>query len=192
MCAHREQPARGSSPLTRGKQACVDQPVHERRLIPAHAGKTDPLKDIPGVKEAHPRSRGENAANSRQSSLVAGSSPLTRGKRRWCPAPAREARLIPAHAGKTLPPTCGTPLCRAHPRSRGENMDGGPQSSPLTGSSPLTRGKPSVRPLVCGNSGLIPAHAGKTNSHHSLPVFYTAHPRSRGENGFPGVRAARS
>ena len=50
------------------------------------------------------------------------------------------------------------------------------------GSSPLTRGKR----VEAGHAGeevrLIPAHAGKTTSRLRLPLFGTAHPRSRGEN----------
>ena len=49
--------------------------------------------------------------------------------------------LIPAHAGKTvvtLPTGRASP---AHPRSRGENLVAAVDTTPLTGSSPLTRGK---------------------------------------------------
>ena len=70
----------GSSPLTRGKLSGLGINVAQLRLIPAHAGKTSAMWAIVSSQAAHPRSRGENAANSLQSSLVAGSSPLTRGK----------------------------------------------------------------------------------------------------------------
>ena len=50
----------GSSPLTRGKLTNGSDCRPSRRLIPAHAGKTD--RHGSGVREhaAHPRSRGEN------------------------------------------------------------------------------------------------------------------------------------
>ena len=51
-----------------------------------------------------------------------------------------------------------------------------------SGSSPLTRGKPSFSAAGLRAVGLIPAHAGKTPA---LPVKInevSAHPRSRGEN----------
>ena len=93
----------GSSPLTRGKPLL--DPIEEagRRLIPAHAGKT-----VGGVKfewahKAHPRSRGENHHDLTVASLIAGSSPLTRGKRVASPQHPPRHGLIPAHAGKTLP-----------------------------------------------------------------------------------------
>ena len=132
---------------------------------------------------AHPRSRGENVIVSVLADTKRGSSPLTRGKRDRIGSCRYEARLIPAHAGKTL---CRGWHCHgrgAHPRSRGEN-------SPCTtswlirlGSSPLTRGKRhEVRGQGCA-AGLIPAHAGKTGRWRSRSGVWTAHPRSRGENG---------
>ena len=52
----------------------------------------------------------------------------------------------------------------------------------VSGSSPLTRGKPGWRLAVEGFGGLIPAHAGKTQSTPSPTSASSAHPRSRGEN----------
>ena len=51
-----------------------------------------------------------------------------------------------------------------------------------TGSSPLTRGKRHVSPEWIGRIGLIPAHAGKTQSRRRGCGLTGAHPRSRGEN----------
>ena len=72
----------GSSPLTRGKRCLEGLAVDRRRLIPAHAGKT--LLARPNAPEptAHPRSRGENSSLVATPTSAAGSSPLTRGKRR--------------------------------------------------------------------------------------------------------------
>ena len=97
-----------------------------------------------------------------------GSSPLTRGKRRGNGA--------------------GTRWLRAHPRSRGENPLRTELRVKYTGSSPLTRGKPppgSPRPQL---PGLIPAHAGKTQSKQMRSPGAAAHPRSRGENPLGGAR----
>ena len=93
----------GSSPLTRGKHAIPAASATPMRLIPAHAGKTrrPPSKSRRG--RAHPRSRGENLTYGLYPSISAGSSPLTRGKLPRCDARSRHWRLIPAHAGKTLP-----------------------------------------------------------------------------------------
>ena len=55
------------------------------------------------------------------------------------------------------------------------------------GSSPLTRGKRSVDFLVLVPTGLIPAHAGKTQPRGRSPRRARAHPRSRGENTTVGT-----
>ena len=91
----------GSSPLTRGKRARRSASVRQRRLIPAHAGKTSRSTIPTAACAAHPRSRGENFHDLRHTGLTIGSSPLTRGKR----------------LGGRGYATGGM----AHPRSRGEN-----------------------------------------------------------------------
>ena len=73
-----------------------------------------------------------------------GSSPLTRGKRGDAQEQVLGAGLIPAHAGKTNLRYASRAMYRAHPRSRGENVEGAPGWQII--------------------HGLIPAHAGKTTS----------------------------
>ena len=70
----------------------------------------------------------------------------------------------------------------AHPRSRGENVLTQQTGYKETGSSPLTRGKPSPPDRCRSSTGLIPAHAGKTREHGPAQGGREAHPRSRGEN----------
>ena len=152
----------GSSPLTRGKQPVFLEALHQARLIPAHAGKTNKGGCYSFAYAAHPRSRGENDRPSIQRAMREGSSPLTRGKLiDWFKTYLLPG-LIPAHAGKTPSrPRC----CRgsgAHPRSRGENPSLSAMLSAVFGSSPLTRGKQRLAALVIGAVRLIPAHAGKT------------------------------
>ena len=131
---------------------------------------------------AHPRSRGENRLRPCTSTTRRGSSPLTRGKRwRWS-STWRWVRLIPAHAGKTLPGAGGCEGPPAHPRSRGENLKCGCFAVATLGSSPLTRGKPSSPSHARQARGLIPAHAGKTSCSWGILYQLWAHPRSRGEN----------
>ena len=133
---------------------------------------------------AHPRSRGENTPCASWTLPSAGSSPLTRGKRRVFRRSVGVRRLIPAHAGKTSSPQCTRSACAAHPRSRGENCCASLSKDPPTGSSPLTRGKRSRRYQEVFARRLIPAHAGKTARPQSRSRAPAAHPRSRGENSF--------
>ena len=178
----RPRTAVGSSPLTRGKPQIVQLVGQVGGLIPAHAGKTHrPLRRA--IRSAaHPRSRGENTPLYLRLALTAGSSPLTRGKRRRCWSAFQSVRLIPAHAGKTWP---RSPRCRgkqAHPRSRGENLARLDAGIGELGSSPLTRGKLARRISDHVPCRLIPAHAGKTLGGSGFGVRVAAHPRSRGEN----------
>ena len=93
--------------------------------------------------------------------------------------------LIPAHAGKTLCLAFCLLVVWAHPRSRGENKFPGERREYGYGSSPLTRGKPSLPDGERTGGGLIPAHAGKTGPRARSPRHRRAHPRSRGENLAP-------
>ena len=90
--------------------------------------------------------------------------------------------LIPAHAGKTHSCSSSPPAREAHPRSRGENVSRKSSPPHRRGSSPLTRGKPTLNKTGSRSCGLIPAHAGKTACTADRNSDGWAHPRSRGEN----------
>ena len=172
----------GSSPLTRGKPPPRRSLRLPTGLIPAHAGKTGRHSSWTRPAAAHPRSRGENYRGGGHPWCGWGSSPLTRGKRRRQILLKPIDRLIPAHAGKTACSQAPRPARWAHPRSRGENLEKGASGLMASGSSPLTRGKPTFDPLAGLDGGLIPAHAGKTHTRTSSTNTAPAHPRSRGEN----------
>ena len=172
----------GSSPLTRGKLACFGRADAFPGLIPAHAGKTELPRSAGSHHRAHPRSCRENRTGVFQDIPEHGSSPLMQGKpNRGVPGHPR-ARLIPAHAGKTLISNGEIPKGRAHPRSRGENRSRMFSESAPAGSSPLTRGKQRPQPHARQTGRLIPAHAGKTHPARIPRPRAPAHPRSRGEN----------
>ena len=59
----------------------------------------------------------------------------------------------------------------------------------MSGSSPLTRGKPIERFQDVFQDGLIPAHAGKTQNEPGSNETMAAHPRSRGENAIASALA---
>ena len=71
---------------------------------------------------------------------------------------------------------------RAHPRSRGENLNQSITEPTADGSSPLTRGKHPAGFPSGQTTRLIPAHAGKTREGCGSGSTWEAHPRSRGEN----------
>ena len=186
----RHTPPPGSSPLTRGKQSEGTGAFTHHGLIPAHAGKTLTDKHPVRTVTAHPRSRGENVMCFFAPSAVQGSSPLTRGKLSLLGVVLRSVGLIPAHAGKTLITSAANSTVRAHPRSRGENGDWETFVHRDAGSSPLTRGKLSGAAMDTQCTGLIPAHAGKTQvgGLEGLPVPGSS-PLTRGKRrsgaGFP-------
>ena len=132
--------------------------------------------------QAHPRSRGENTVKGEFKFRDEGSSPLTRGKHIQESRCLAQARLIPAHAGKTGWAISTRSPGSAHPRSRGENTEVVALLMPIAGSSPLTRGKQRRAPYKVKGGRLIPAHAGKTWSLRDAWSLGAAHPRSRGEN----------
>ena len=159
----------GSSPLTRGKPHGTKPLAAHRRLIPAHAGKTQTRQRACHAPPAHPRSRGENVPAVAPLAGAVGSSPLTRGKHIGSQAEALDFRLIPAHAGKTLAGINHQPAPGAHPRSRGENLNGDREAATAWGSSPLTRGKLTNTRCRLASVRLIPAHAGKTARAGAIP-----------------------
>ena len=174
--------SRGSSPLTRGKPRSTIWATIASGLIPAHAGKTRGCYPVASAPAAHPRSRGENVFIIVVVATLTGSSPLTRGKPLGDVAPGLAGRLIPAHAGKTDPTACIRRTLGAHPRSRGENYTDTMSPASAAGSSPLTRGKLGDPAGPSRRRGLIPAHAGKTETRGCTHHVQAAHPRSRGEN----------
>ena len=114
--------------------------------------------------------------------IVEGSSPRGRGKPRSYSGEDRPAGLIPAWAGKTVPPTLIRLDARAHPRVGGENFSMLSTSSHPLGSSPRGRGKHLLVGGALAVGGLIPAWAGKTWPPPSQSGTRRAHPRVGGEN----------
>ena len=179
------KPARGASPLTRGKLALQLALEADNGRIPAHAGKTSVDAYFDYIARAHPRSRGENFVDCCYPVEISGASPLTRGKPFEKSYSVSIWGRIPAHAGKTEARTCCRGARRAHPRSRGENSYAATIAAMFAGASPLTRGKRHPISESRATAGRIPAHAGKTASSASSLSLWRAHPRSRGENCWP-------
>ena len=135
----------------------------------------------PRLPGSFPRVRG-NVSFVPPLMALTGSSPRVRGKPPLDEIGGAGARLIPARAGKTPPPTSPAPTCGAHPRACGENVERRLRLLEERGSSPRVRGKRGgVLPRRPGR-GLIPARAGKTVGSGARVPVWGAHPRACGEN----------
>ena len=172
----------GSSPLTRGKLEFGGGDAQGVELIPAHARKTRTHRRTHSRLTAHPRSCGENSPCSASYFAPWGSSPLTRGKHELNLRSGLTERLIPTHAGKTPQRPTRSAAERAHPHSCGENRTDDCHKITKRGSPPLTRGKLPILRGKFSSSGLIPAHARKTECKLDGCSACRAHPRSCGEN----------
>ena len=172
----------GSSPLARGTRSSCRSLSVSFRLIPARAGNTAEAGTAIVGWTAHPRSRGEHRRRRLLCALASGSSPLARGTRVHLFLYDLPRRLIPARAGNTFGLGSARPSLPAHPRSRGEHVDGQRLDDVCRGSSPLARGTRFAVILKTVNSRLIPARAGNTPTAGKVKPHSTAHPRSRGEH----------
>ena len=91
----------GSSPHTRGAQACECHYFFAFRIIPAYAGSTRPGRGRPAPHRDHPRIRGEHWGGVVDCVVVGGSSPHTRGALASRTCKPSWPRIIPAYAGST-------------------------------------------------------------------------------------------
>ena len=178
---------------------------------------------IPHLVQDHPRIRGEHRRVRQYASKKAGSSPHTRGALAAHLLHRRQAGIIPAYAGSTketprrftpgggiIPAYAGSTWTRLrsgsasgdHPRIRGEHDKDQHTQAMIMGSSPHTRGAPTLRPLHGRRAGssphtrgaprtahrrysavrIIPAYAGSTHQRRCLGPDKADHPRIRGEH----------
>ena len=111
----------GSPPRMRGKHIEEKQTELQRRITPAHAGKTRVSLSSDSPSPDHPRACGENEVKNTKTGRVVGSPPRMRGKPAdFCDAVAG-LRITPAHAGKTSPAFPPSHQSSDHPRACGEN-----------------------------------------------------------------------
>ena len=174
--------AGGSPPRMRGKLlSLLSQDAHPR-ITPAHAGKTSKSALTGCSPPDHPRACGENCWKTGDIKASVGSPPRMRGKLQKLIDTAPEARITPAHAGKTRLEFIDKLLVTDHPRACGENHSPLPCEPELLGSPPRVRGKLGhiARDSVC--DGITPACAGKTQSVMWRRRAKRDHPRVCGEN----------
>ena len=93
----------GSSPRMRGKRQADRRGRGPDRIIPAHAGQTTIFLFNSARWSDHPRACGANPCRPPIRWMNTGSSPRMRGKRDQDPEHPYHLRIIPAHAGQTVP-----------------------------------------------------------------------------------------
>ncbi len=152
------------------------------RIIPAHAGQTAGLPSESRRLPDHPRACGANGVAAVSVPDGHGSSPRMRGKRPPSPMVARSSRIIPAHAGQTVPVLRSSSSHSDHPRACGANLFNTSDELMRVGSSPRMRGKPRLHPTESPYRRIIPAHAGQTFDLSIARKFTSDHPRACGAN----------
>ena len=190
----------------RGKGKPDPEPRREHRITPAHAGKSLSRRSAaPGALD-HPRVCGEKLGRHPKRDRRRGSPPRMRGKvkvlqngngkPRITPAHAggkdqpkisttKGARITPAHAGKSHCRIDTTAHFQDHPRACGEKVFVPASGSPLTGSPPRMRGKGRLPGHLFYQTGITPAHAGKSNRCSTGMHAPQDHPRACGEKEHP-------
>ena len=152
----------GSSPRMRGKLPCLAAWSGRSRIIPAHAGQTQPIPWPRPPPSDHPRACGANSPVRSVVCATVGSSPRMRGKRSGNRPTIHLLRIIPAHAGQTWQLRQGTRRQPDHPRACGANGRVPEIAWTDDGSSPRMRGKHGFGEGVEHAVRIIPAHAGQT------------------------------
>ena len=142
------------------RNVCVAR-VQHGRIIPAHAGNSDPLDLL--------------------TSALVGSSPRMRGTHPNHLRRVKPNRIIPAHAGNSRPARTRRLPISDHPRACGELWSYQAVSATNTGSSPRMRGTRGRSARTPVGVRIIPAHAGNSRPPGVNMAFTSDHPRACGE-----------
>ena len=153
---------RETPPLTRGRRSSVRTLGPRRGNTPAYAGKTRPGPDYVWDPSKHPRLRGEDHGDGRESIESLGNTP--------------------AYAGKTIVSPLSSPVHQKHPRLRGEDLFGRGFVKLDEETPPLTRGRLHVQGIRRKAPRNTPAYAGKTQGSTNRDEELRKHPRLRGED----------
>ena len=146
----------------RGKLREMERAGESPRIIPAHAGQTHSGHAAFMLDTDHPRACGANSMTCATCFHGCGSSPRMRGKRLRTMPRTRSARIIPAHAGQTVPQSAKISHASDHPRACGANTATNISVLFNVGSSPRMRGKLVMMTCDAMVGRIIPAHAGQT------------------------------
>ena len=151
----------GLSPRVRGNRRAGTEAHSPWRSIPACAGKPLPKSRSASATRVYPRVCGETEDSNTSLNSRPGLSPRVRGNRATFAFSGALGGSIPACAGK---PSNARQTCRpgwVYPRVCGETAPIAPDPGADQGLSPRVRGNLRLEDPDCGNSGSIPACAGK-------------------------------
>ena len=163
-----------------------------RGIIPAYAGSTMASMSYSPTLPDHPRIRGEHQPGFHRARSSSGSSPHTRGAPSLLEHGIDSRRIIPAYAGSTAFPAAWKRGVRDHPRIRGEHQRCTDCTQGAPGSSPHTRGAPTLTIPDSVTERIIPAYAGSTGRREAVDVLEADHPRIRGEHDTPRIPGSAS
>ncbi len=171
----------GPSPRVRGSPA---RPAAERAMagsIPACAGKPAVHLATVDACKVHPRVCGEAVMQFHAGGTPEGPSPRVRGSPDAGNPGCFRAGSIPACAGKPRRPTSMSTPSRVHPRVCGEATTVSSFADHEGGPSPRVRGSHRLNWADYGETGSIPACAGKPTPGARRRDSPTVHPRVCGE-----------
>ena len=172
----------GSSPRMRGTLNTVTTRHSHTGIIPAHAGNTSSTGGWRKRARDHPRACGEHICNNPCLAKLRGSSPRMRGTLGAFARPKQNRGIIPAHAGNTLFFYKDIKIIWDHPRACGEHGAAFDNLDAQRGSSPRMRGTLVISDVDSLPLGIIPAHAGNTDSQAWRLFLRGDHPRACGEH----------
>ena len=152
----------GSPPHMRGKDTGTMGYGSTERITPAHAGKRRLRTHEVQRGRDHPRTCGEKGQKFLQMGGQQGSPPHMRGKVDVLPEIDAFIGITPAHAGKSETAFIDGCNRQDHPRTCGEKEIPQMKASRTRGSPPHMRGKGSHPVPALHNTGITPAHAGKS------------------------------
>ena len=153
-------------------------------ITPAHAGKSYVIFPILIAARDHPRTCGEKNEVIDFNIEGKGSPPHMRGKEDAQHAQHVRRGITPAHAGKSLKINAILHGLWDHPRTCGEKCAESWHTVRYQGSPPHMRGKALFPVPVCGQTGITPAHAGKSPASQGQLPSKRDHPRTCGEKLF--------
>ena len=133
------------------------------------------------ISSVHPHTHGELILTDDLFFQEIGSSPYTRGTRPYCYEVLFRTRFIPIHTGNSCQKPCLSLPLPVHPHTHGELAGCPVQSRSICGSSPYTRGTPTMNTPTEAAARFIPIHTGNSREEPARRRSATVHPHTHGE-----------